>query len=74
MSGSQSRRQAINAVTGYQVPDKDFTEPLESCSAATRSAPRDEVAVAQVGLQSVMSTIDKARRWTRRWPTSSPRR
>ncbi len=28
MSGSASRRQAIDAVTGYTVPDKQFSEPL----------------------------------------------
>jgi glutamine synthetase len=28
MSGSVSRRQAIEAVTSFAIPDKDFTEPL----------------------------------------------
>ena len=28
MSGSASRRQAIEAVTNYSIPEKDFSEPL----------------------------------------------
>ena len=28
MSGSASRRQAIEAVTNYRIPEKDFSEPL----------------------------------------------
>jgi len=60
MSGSQSRRQAINAVTSYKVPEKDFTEPLGELFGKNTFSP----AVMKSRLpksiyKSVMSTIDK---------------
>ena len=49
MSGSASRRQAIEAVTSYSVPDKDFTEPLGELFGKNVVRPvGHEVAAAQV--------------------------
>jgi glutamine synthetase len=60
MSGSQSRRQAINAVTGYQVPDKGFTEPLgELFGRNTFSPSVMKSRLPKSVYKSVMSTIDK---------------
>ncbi len=60
MSGSQSRRQAINAVTGYQVPDKGFSEPLgELFGRNTFSPAVMKARLPKSVYKSVMSTIEK---------------
>ncbi len=60
MSGSQSRRQAINAVTSYQVPAKGFTEPLgELFGRNTFSSAVMKARLPKAVYKSVMSTIEK---------------
>ncbi len=60
MSGNETRREAIKAVTDYAIPDKDFSEPLGELFAKNVFGPTEMKArLPKTVFRSVLATIDK---------------